>query len=88
MSYIKQTWVNLPNQTTPISAERLNHMEDGIEGVDIGKENLSNKVTSISSSSTDEQYPSAKLLYDIKTAIEDEIGDIGDAIDEINGEVV
>jgi len=88
MSYIKQTWVNLPNQTTPISAERLNHMEDGIEGVDTGKENLSNKVTSISSSSTDEQYPSAKLLYDIKTAIEDEIGDIGDAIDEINGEVV
>lgn len=29
-----------------------------------GKENTSNKVTSISSSSTDTQYPSAKLLYD------------------------
>ena len=29
-----------------------------------GKENTSNKVTSISSSSTDAQYPSAKLLYD------------------------
>lgn len=29
-----------------------------------GKENSSNKVTSISSSSTDTQYPSAKLLYD------------------------
>lgn len=28
-----------------------------------GKENISNKVTSISSSSTDTQYPSAKLLY-------------------------
>ena len=35
-----------------------------------GKENTSNKVTSISSSSTDTQYPSAKLLYDTKTALE------------------
>lgn len=30
MSYTKQTWQNLPNQTTPLSAQRLNHMEDGI----------------------------------------------------------
>ena len=30
MAYQKQTWKNLPNQTTPITAERLNHMEDGI----------------------------------------------------------
>lgn len=29
-----------------------------------GKENTSNKVTSLSSSSTDTQYPSAKLVYD------------------------
>lgn len=29
-----------------------------------GKENLSNKVTSLSSSSTNTQYPSAKLVYD------------------------
>lgn len=30
MAYIKQTWENLPSTNTPISAERLNHMEDGI----------------------------------------------------------
>lgn len=30
MTYEKQMWVNLPDQTTPISAERLNHIEDGI----------------------------------------------------------
>lgn len=30
-----------------------------------GKENISNKVTSISEQSTDGQYPSAKLLYDM-----------------------
>ena len=45
------------------------------------KENTSNKVTSLSSSSTDTQYPSAKCVYDL-------IGDIGEALDLINGEVV
>lgn len=43
------------------------------------KEDKSNKVTSISSSSTDTQYPSAKCVYDI-------VGDIASALDTINGE--
>ncbi len=46
-----------------------------------GKEDKTNKVTSLSSSSTDTQYPSAKCVYDL-------IGDIDTALDLINGEVV
>ena len=34
MAYSKQTWIGEPNQTTPLSAARLNHMEAGIESVD------------------------------------------------------
>ena len=45
------------------------------------KENTSNKVTSLSSSSTDTQYPSAKCVYDL-------IGDINTALDLINGESI
>ena len=30
MAYTKQTWENLPSTNTPITADRLNHMEDGI----------------------------------------------------------
>lgn len=30
MAYEKQTWVDRPSKTTPINAERLNHMEEGI----------------------------------------------------------
>lgn len=30
MAYTKQTWNDLPNTTTPITAEKLNHIEDGI----------------------------------------------------------
>lgn len=43
-----------------------------------GKENTSNKVTSISSASTDVQYPSAKCVYDI-------VGNIEAVIDSIRG---
>ena len=43
-----------------------------------GKENANNKVTSISSSSTDLQYPSAKCVWDI-------VGDVESALAAING---
>lgn len=33
MAYTKQTWQDLPNTTTPITAEKLNHIEDGIYDV-------------------------------------------------------
>ena len=42
-----------------------------------GKEDKSNKVTSISNSSTDTQYPSAKCVYDL-------VGDIESVLHELN----
>lgn len=30
MAYVKQEWKNLPNQTTPVNATRMNHIEQGI----------------------------------------------------------
>ena len=40
-----------------------------------GKEDAINKVTSLSSSSTDTEYPSAKCVYDKLEEINDLIGD-------------
>lgn len=37
MAYEKQTWTNLPSKTTPINADRLNHMEQGIYDNDQNK---------------------------------------------------
>ena len=49
---------------------------------DLGdKQDKSNLVTSLSSSSTDTEYPSAKCVYDL-------IGDINNALDLINGESI
>ena len=34
MAYVKQTWVNLPSTTTPLSATRLTYIENGIYNLD------------------------------------------------------
>lgn len=36
MAYVKQIWQNGPGGGTPINADRLNHMEDGIESAATG----------------------------------------------------
>ena len=50
-----------------------------------GKEDKSNKVTSISSASTDEQYPSAKLVYD-QLAGKANNSDIPTAVSELDND--
>ena len=54
-----------------------------IEALNYTPENQANKVTSISSSSTDAQYPSAKLVYDQLQLKQDELVS-GDSIKTIN----
>lgn len=56
-----------------INDEGLNYLWGKIKAAipDVsGKENTSNKVTSLSSSSTDTQYPSAKCVWDLVGDIE------------------
>lgn len=43
-----------------------------------GKENLSNKVTTLSISSTDTEYPSAKCVYDIIGDVETLLANLDD----------
>ena len=40
MAYVKQEWKNLPNQTTPVNAARMEHIEDGIVKNDVFKNML------------------------------------------------
>jgi len=51
MAYSKQTWQNLPAKSTPISAQRLNHIEDGIynaaQTADSASSGLSGKVDKV-----------------------------------------
>lgn len=40
MAYEKQNWKDLPDETTPITKDRLEHMEDGIYENDINTNSL------------------------------------------------
>lgn len=56
----------------------VNHNADELQNIDLsGYQLVSNLVTSVSSASTDTQYPSAKLFYDT-------VGDIETALQTLN----
>ena len=44
--YVKQLWKNKPDTSTPLSAERLLHIEDGIKGNSDAIEKLAEAVVS------------------------------------------
>lgn len=57
MSYTKQIWENLPSTNTPITADRLNHMEDGIYDANAGNVTVNNNY----STSTTQTYSCNKV---------------------------
>lgn len=62
---------NSADLATVATSGSYNDLDDKPTIPDVsGKENTSNKVTSLSSSSTDTQYPSAKCVYDLVGDIE------------------
>lgn len=80
----KISYIQIGNSTPiPIAVDSDNIDIDGTSLPDVldGKEDKVNKVTEITQNSTDVQYPSAKCMYDI-------IGEIGQVLDRINGEVI
>ena len=66
---VDSSWVS--NSTNPVESQLIKSALDN-------KEQTSNKVTSISSSSTDTQYPSAKCVYDEVDSLWDNIPNTND----------
>ena len=62
--------------TAPTENETIGKINELVTGVN-ASQTTSNLVTSVSSASTDAQYPSAKLFYDT-------VGDIETALQTIN----
>lgn len=58
-----------------------------ISGLQSGKEDKSNKVTSISSASTDTQYPSAKAVYDSQVTQDETISTLETNLEETQEEL-
>jgi hypothetical protein len=83
MKAILDKVIDFNENTSELILEHLDgtYTSVSIESLIANAELSSNKVTTLSSSSTDTQYPSAKCVYDI-------VGDISSALDSINGEVI
>ena len=64
------------DDSVSFNAQTLNSSQQAQARTNIGAESTTNKVTSLSSSSTDTQYPSAKCVYDIVGNIESLLGAI------------
>ena len=56
--------VNFTPDTVPTKSSPSFVMSGGVYNALLTKENVDNKVTTVDSSSTDKQYPSAKAVYD------------------------
>ena len=70
--YVCNTDIPVPEQVF----DRTHWTNTNIADVLVNKEDISNKVTSISNSSTDTQYPTAKCVYDL-------VGDIETLLSEV-----
>ena len=71
MAYERTRWVAYE---TPVSAARLNNLEEGIlanEAAISSAEQAVNKVTTLSAASTDAQYPSAAAVWALFHSIAD-----------------
>ena len=56
--------IDLTPDTVPTKSSQGAVMSGGVYNALLTKENVDNKVTTVDSSSTDDQYPSAKAVYD------------------------
>ena len=52
MAYVKQSWINLPTMTTPLSAARMTYIENGIYDLDQDTLKISNNLGDLTSSSS------------------------------------
>lgn len=76
MAYIKQDWNNLPNTTTPINSERMEHIENGIYANDTDK--LDKKSVKTSKTTSDTDTYSCNYIESLKGEIlYESAGDVG-----------
>jgi len=62
VAYVKQIWKNKPDTSSPLSAERLNHLESGIKGNSDAIEKIAAAVVNQNVNNTN-TIPSSAALY-------------------------
>lgn len=65
MSYIPNEW----EVGDYVTKDKMNNIENGISVLDTTKEALNNKTFDINEASTDDEYPSAKAVWNLLSKI-------------------
>lgn len=75
VAYVKQTWANRPSTNSPLSAERLNHIENGIKENSDGIEALAAAVVSQIMNDPD-KIASAAALFAVNEVVKQQSSDL------------
>lgn len=83
VAYVKQAWKNKPDTSTPLSAARLTHVEEGVKA-------NSDAIAKIAASVINQQandankIPSSALMYSVNEKVDSAISDLGDVKTDIS----
>lgn len=77
VAYVKQAWKNKPDTSTPLSAARLTHLEDGIKGNSDAIEKIAAAVVSQIVNDPN-KIASMAALYNVNQAVTQLNSDLGD----------
>lgn len=76
VAYVKQAWKNKPDTSTPLSAARLTHVEEGVKA-------NSDAIAKIAAAVINQQandankIPSSALMYSVNEKVDSAISDLG-----------
>ena len=83
VAYVKQAWKNKPDTSTPLSAARLTHVEEGVKA-------NSDAIAKIAAAVINQQandankIPSSALMYSVNEKVDSAISDLGDVKTDIS----
>lgn len=83
VAYVKQAWKNKPDTSTPLSAARLTHLEDGIKGNSDAIEKITAAVVSQIVNDPN-KIASMAALYNVNQAVAQLNSDLGDIKTDIS----
>lgn len=86
IAYVKQLWKNKPDTSTPLSADRLTHLENGIKGNSDAIEKLAAAVINQITNDPN-KIASMAALYSVKQALDTTNNNLGKQISDLNNPV-
>ncbi len=87
MSYLKQIWRDLVSGGTTLTADRLNHMEDGIAAANDAWDSVCHvKTGSVTRTGTGTNYVQLMLTSELNAILGSSLGDVNPTISVCNGD--